>query len=540
MARITRTFTVDAAGLERLRTARTDLLEERQDGHDQWTIAEGPFSSYRRELTVGPEVDSANGAGSAAGQSTAPITVTETTEYKLALPIWWPYLWLPMRFALASQDRNPRRRMWWPKAVVPASISRLICYLATIGAMAGYMGVLIGQTLTFAASDFGIDDDVQANTLAAVRVGVLLSFVFLGRADRTGRKPLTIRFATAAILFTALGALAPNIFALGASQTIARGLTTGLLTLITLASTEEVPASSRAIGISFMTLATGFGAALMVWVLRIADLSVGAWRLAYVVPLLFLPLLWWINQNMPETRRFVAADASKAPAPINWWRFALIGGAAFVSAIYLSPASQLRNEFLRGDLGFSAGDVSTFQLLISFPATAAVPIGGAIADRYGRRWFGAGSLAVSAIVGAISYQTTGWLLWVTAAISLSAAAASVPALRGYQTELFPTRARGRVGGMIDVLAVTGSAIGLVTVGQLAVRWDDLGLAIGSMVFAPLLVAAAIVAFFPETANRELEHFNPEDPDLTTAGADQADPSSSAGNDPNPNREPDPI
>jgi hypothetical protein len=94
--------------------------------------------------------------------------------------------------------------------------------------------------------------------------------------------------------------------------------------------------------------------------------------------------------------------------------------------------------------------------------------------------------------------------------------------------------------MIDVLAVTGSAIGLVTVGQLAVRWDDLGLAIGSMVFAPLLVAAAIVAFFPETANRELEHFNPEDPDLTTAGADQADPSSSAGNDPNPNREPDPI
>ncbi len=510
MALIERTSTVDAAGLQELRTARTDILIERPTGPDEWTVETGPFRSYHRRLEVDP----------VAGRSCSRphYTVTERTEYQLALPLWWPYLWWPMRQAVADTNRTPRRRWWWPREVVSAETSTLIAHLGTVGMMAGYMGVLIGQTITFASADFGVEDDVQANTLAAVRIGVLLSFFFLGRADRSGRRPLVLRFALAAIIFTFLGSLAPGMLALGASQAIARGLTTGLLTLITLASTEEVPASSRALSISFMTLTTGFGAALVIWVLPVADLFAGAWRVVYVVPLLFLPLLWWISRHLPETRRFVAAEASNSPAPVNWGRFALIAGAAFVSALYLSPASQLRNEFLTDDLGYTATNVSVFQLAVSLPATVAVPIGGLIADRYGRRWLGAGALAGSAVFSAISYQSSGWRLWLTAGLALSLGAAAVPALRGYQTELFPTRARGRVGGMIDVILVGGSALGLVVVGQLAIRWDDLGSAIGVMAFAPLLVAVAIIVAFPETAGRELEEFNPADPRIDDRGA----------------------
>ncbi len=500
MAAIERTATVDEVQLAELRKPRQDLLVERSTGPDSWTVERGPFRHYERRLTVSDPVDGR-------------YEITERTDYKLALPVWWPYLWLPMRLALADGRRTPRRRWWWPREVVSRETATLISHLGTVGMMAGYMGVLIGQTITFASSDFGVGDDVQANTLAAVRVGVLLSFIFLGRADRIGRRPLVLSFALGAIVFSFLGSLAPGMLALGASQTVARGLTTGLLTLITLASTEEVPASSRALSISFMTLTTGFGAALVVWVLPVADLFEGAWRLAYVVPLLFLPLLWWIGRHMPETRRYVAAAAVQSPAPVNWFRFALIAGSAFTAAIYLSPASQLRNEFLRGDLDFTATELSTFQLAISLPATVAVPIGGIIADRFGRRWLGAGALASSAILSAVSYQSTGLVLWLTAGASVSLAAAAVPALRGYQTELFPTRARGRVGGMIDVTAVAGSALGLVIVGQLSVRWDDLGSAVGALVFAPLLVAVLIVVAYPETARRELEHFNPADPTL---------------------------
>lgn len=508
MARLRHTHTVDRAGLERLRQPRGDLLIERQDGPDRWTIELGPFRRYERRLEVAPLTGSTDRAC-----DEGRFQVTEHIDYKLAIPLWWPYLWLLFRRALRDTDRTPRRRWWWPREVVAAETSTLIGHLGTVGMMAGYMGVLIGQSITFAADQFEADDAAQANTLAATRIGVLLSLLFLGRADRVGRRPLVLGFALASIGASALGSLATGMVTLGTTQTVSRGLTTGLLTLLTLASTEEVPASSRALSISFMTLTTGFGAALVLWVLPLADLGPGGWRILYLVPLAFLPLLWWVRAELPETRRYKAAEEHHAPAPINWRRFALIATAAFLGAIYLSPASQFRNEFLRDDLGFSATDVSTFQLLISLPATAAVPIGGMMADRFGRRWYGAGALASSVVFSAISYQSTGWVLWVTGGLGVCLAATAVPALRGYQTELFPTRARGRVGGMLDVLSQAGSAIGLVVVGQLATRWVDLGDAIGMMVLAPLVVAVLIIVAFPETAQRELEEFNPGDPRL---------------------------
>ncbi len=501
MAVVERSYQIDPDLIATLRTARSDLVSEQPDGADQWIARVGPFTKYRRTLTFDP-----------ANQR----TVTERTEFKLAIPLWWPYLLPLFRRALASTDRRPRKRWWWPKDVVSADTARILGTVGTIGTLAGYMGVLIGQTITFAAEDFGVDDSAQADALAATRIGVLLSVVLLGRADRIGRRPLTIGFAFAAIVFTSLGALAPNMLALAGTQMIGRGLTTGLLTLVTLAATEEAPASARAMAISFATLTTGFGAALVLWILPVADLISGGWRLAYLVPLLFLPIVRWLGKSLPETRRFTAANTLRSPGAINWARFALIAGAAFASAIYLSPASQLRNEFLRDDLGYAATEISLFQLLVSIPATVAVPIGGYLADRYGRRAVGASALGIAVVASALSYQSTGFILWILAAIGVSFSAAAVPALRGYQTELFPTRARGRVGGYIDAIAVAGSALGLVVVGRLSTSWNDLGSAIGAMVFGPLLVVILIIALFPETADQELEAFNPGDPDLEDA------------------------
>ncbi len=502
MARVERRHPAEQSIVEILRSPRSDIVSEQPDGDDRWTMVKGPFSSYSRRLQF-----SADGA-----------TVTETTDFKLAIPLWWVYLIVFFRRAVADLDRRPRKRFWWPREVVGADTARLMGAVGTIGAMAGYMGVLIGQTITFAAEDFGASDSGQANTLAATRVGVLISMVLLGRADRIGRRPLTLGFAAAAVIFTSLGAIAPNMAVLGATQTMARGLTTGLLTLVTLAATEEAPASARAIAVGFATLATGFGAALVVWIIPVADLIDGGWRVAYAVPLLFAPMLVWLSRQLPETRRYTVAERHGTGAEINWGRFALIAFAAFAGAVYLSPASQLRNEFLRDDLGFAAIDVSMFQLLVSIPATVAVPLGGYLADRFGRKLVGSTALGVGVIASALSYQTSGVALWVLSTVAMSSSAAAVPALRGYQTELFPTRARGRVGGMIDAITVTGSAIGLVVVGQLSVRWNDLGSAIGTMVFGPLLVVLVILILFPETADQELEVFNPGDVPLTDGPA----------------------
>ena len=52
MARLEHTLRLDRDALDRLRQPRTDLLIERADGPDCWTVERGPFRHYRRRLTV--------------------------------------------------------------------------------------------------------------------------------------------------------------------------------------------------------------------------------------------------------------------------------------------------------------------------------------------------------------------------------------------------------------------------------------------------------------------------------------------------------
>ena len=59
-------------------------------------MVKGPFADYDRRLTFSDDGG----------------TVTETTEFKLAIPLWWVYLILLFRQALADLDRRPRKRFW--------------------------------------------------------------------------------------------------------------------------------------------------------------------------------------------------------------------------------------------------------------------------------------------------------------------------------------------------------------------------------------------------------------------------------------------
>ena len=371
-----------------------------------------------------------------------------------------------MKRALRSPDRTPRARWWWPQEVVTSTTTQIIALMAVLAISGGYLGTLIGQTITFAAREFEASDSAQANTLGAVRIGILVSVLLIWRADRIGRKPLLIGFTLGAILFTAAGAFTPNLLSYGVTQALARGLTTGLLTLITITSTEEIPATMRAFILSILTMAGALGAGMVLWVLPLADLDPGGWRVAYLVPLLFLPVLWWVHRTLPETRRFSAADAEQAPSQVQRNRFLMIGGMVFLLAIFAAPASQLQNEYLSDDLDFSASQISVFRLIVSFPAGLFVVGAGYLADRRGRkshwrnrhcRWGRAERPVLRLLrTAAVGRGCVG--IWVSGA--------AAPVMRGYQTELFSTRTRAKVGGWLDVVAVSGSAIGLFTAAQL--------------------------------------------------------------------------
>ncbi len=541
---------VDSEGLHALLTPRDDILAERRDrdgdapspddqapsrgSQRRFVLESGPFRSYERVVEV-------SGNGEA----------TETFTYELATPPWWSLLFRwPIRRALSRPSTPPSRRgarpnqPWWaPPERLDARATWTLSMLCTLAIITGYMGTVIGQTLTFAADEFGSSDGDQGIVLAAVRIGALASLAATILADRRGRRPLILICLLGAVAATLIGATVPGLAWLGVTQTVARGLTTALAVLLAVVAAEELPAGSRAYGASVIAMAAGLGSGMVLWLLPLADLGDSTWRIIYVAPILGLPVAAWSARRLPETLRFEqrggaantgdpahttgdrdAAGSANPPAGsardrIDRGRLALLGGAHLLALFFLAPASQFQNEFLRDERGFSGADITAFTLITTTPASLAVFFGGRLADRRGRRPVAAFGMAGAAIFTVVSYLSHGWVVWVSAALRSCIGGLLVPALGVYGPELFGTRSRARANGAITLLGVAGSASGLLIVGALSTALGSLGEAFLLTAVAPLMVSLLVLTKFPETTRLELEELNPQDRRPTTAGGD---------------------
>lgn len=490
---IEETVEVDDEGLDAYREPRTDVVEERDEGDGRFGLANGPFSHYERRLDVSTDGDV--------------HTVTHRVEFQLAVGWWWRVFIHPMRRALRRAGGKPP---WWaPPEVLDSQAAAALASLAYLSIVGGYLGTLITQSLTYAADEFDVDDGQQANTLAAIRIGVLLSLAIAAWADRNGRRRALLACATGGCVLTALGALTPGLLALGGTQIFARGLSTALGLLIVVVVAEEMPAGARAYGVSLLTMSGGLGAGMVLWFLPLVELDERAWRGLYVLPLLFLPLIRSTARLLPESRRFVRKHAAARFAG-HGRRLALLAGTTFALAILSTPASQLQNEFLREEFTFSATQITLFTILTVTPASIGIVVGGRLADTRGKRLIGGIGLGVGAALTAAQFVTTSVeLVWTVATIGSIFGGLAVPALAIYGPELFPTALRTKANVVMTILGVCGSVLGLVIVGYLSDRWS-LGPAIAVLAIAPLLATVLLIPRYPETAHRELEELNPED------------------------------
>jgi len=518
-----------AAEMERQRAAlqepRRDFVAERAVGDDRYEAVGGPFRHYERRLRL-TELDSGH-AGTADGERDGGLyELVETTTYRLAVPVWAWLFHFPVRHAL--RHRKDVYAYWWaPPDRIDARASAVLGLLCTVQVLDGYLGTVLSQTLTFAADEFGHGNTAQGIVLAVVRVGVLVALASVALADRHGRRRLLLATGVASCIVTAVGALSPGLWFLGATQLLARGLSTALGILIVIVAAEEMPARSRAWAMSVLVLCAGLGAGMAVWVLPVADLHISAWRAVYVVPLAGVAVMAWVGQHLPESRRFEVAgggfrpseDGSAGIAPDaeaaerRRRRLALLAASAFLIAMFAAPASGLRNDFLKDEREFSAAAISLFTVVTSTPIGIGVLAGGYLADRRGRRPVGAAGLVAGAVFVAWAYFTDGAALWSLTLAGGVLGAVAVPALAVYGPELFGTFRRGRANGLIVTVGVAGSALGLFVAGWLSDALDGrLGPALALLAVGPLAVAALVLWKYPETAGQELEALNPEDRD----------------------------
>lgn len=500
MTTISKISVCDQAGLTQLRQPRCDIVAEAQTGTDRWSCSEGPFRKYERVLTTQP-----NGAGR--------YEVTETTTYKLAVPVWGWLLHLPVRHAL--QNRKQSYGYWWaPADRLDRRAATMLGLLAGIQIIDGYLGSVLTQTITFAADEFGHGNEAQGWVQGVVRAGVLIALVAGAAADKRGRRLLLIGSGVAACAFTALGGFSPNLWVLGGSQLAARGLSTALGILIVIVAVEEMPTRSRTYAASVLTLSAGLGSGMTVWILPVVDLSDRGWRAIYLAALVGVVVVVSLGRQLPESRRFVEAKPKKPETPrlrkLRQNRLLLLATSSFLLAIYWAPATGFRNDFLKDERGFSGLATTVFTIITSAPIAVGMLLGGYLAERYGRRRVGALGVVLGAICISASYQLGGSAMWLATFLGGLFGALAIPALAVYGPELFGTHSRGRSNGTLVTFGVIGSAIGLYAVGKLSDQTLAVGPAMMMLTVGPLIVAALILFLFPETAGLELEEINPED------------------------------
>lgn len=481
------------------------IVDSTPDG-TEFEATTGPFHEWRRTVRL--------------DRTGSTTVVDETIEYRLAVPVWGP----PFRFALSRHLRRAPsttgRPPWWaPPDALDARAATVLSLLCVFAAISGYLGTIITQTLTYAAGQFGSSTAQQGTLLASVRVGVLLSLLVVSIADRRGRRRVLMLAAIGACGLTALGALAPGLVWLGAAQTVSRALSTVVALLVVIIAAEEMPAGSRAFAVSVITMTGALGAGLCVANLLYVDAAPGAWRIAYVLPLLAIPLCVGLGARLPETHRFVSSRLttmaqSASPHPthrrFDWRRFVMLSVGGFLWSFFLAPAAQFLNEFLRTERGFSGALIAVFVLATNTPGGIGIVLGGRMADRRGRRVVGAIGITGGVAFTVASYLGTGWSLWTFSVLAAVIGALAVPALAVYGPELFPTGRRGTANGGLQVVSVAGSSAGLLLVGWLSDRLGGIGQAMAVAAIAPALLVLVVMVWFPETAQRELEDLNPFD------------------------------
>ena len=475
---------------------RTRFVQERAVGDGVFEAEVGPVRSYRRDVVATEQPDGR-------------FAVAQTLDYRLAAPFTAWLFALPTRLH-AGRIGPERRTPWWsPPDTLDSRSSTVLSLLAVLAVVTGYQGTVMTQTVTFAIDEFGSSDSAQGLALGFTRLDVLLFLPLIAFADRRGRRRIILSAAAVGTVLTAACALSPSLPALTAGQVLARGCIAAAALAAAVIAAEEVPAGARAYAVSVLAMAGAFGVGLCLFALPLADIGGRSWRLIYLLPLAFLPVLRSIARLLPESRRFEVAHRD-LPIAGHGGRLRLLAASAFLLTMFSTPASQFLNDFLKDERGYSGTSIAAFSILTNTPGFIGVVVGARLAEVRGRRGVAAFAVSVATLLTVWQYLSDGPALWLLSIGGAIIGAAAVPALGVYGPELFPTSLRGRANGLVSVLGRVGSVVGLISVGFLSDMFGSLGRALAVVAIGPMLLAVLVLAAYPETAHRTLEELNPED------------------------------
>jgi MFS family permease len=358
-------------------------------------------------------------------------------------------------------------------------------------------------------ASFGYDGQTSIMIGTIAKMGAIPAVFLTFMADRIGRKPLFLGAIIGFSLAALIVATAQNAFMLTCGLFLTRLFTMvdELLAVVLLA--EAAPPKARAwmLGLLSFLGAAGDGSALIAYG-NFAD-QPDAWRWMYAagaVPAV-LSIFWRIG--LPESAAFEAARGHAQPDPFktiaaNKKPVLLIGLAYFLFWLPISPAISYPSQYLQTEGGWTPAAVATISFLAGVIGLAGTFLGGALADRLGRRPVAivATLICVAGLSGVYLNKDPN-LIGVTLSVGFVAWFAATVAMRALMTELIPTSARATVAGTSEIGATSGAVVGGAIVALLIPILGGIGPSILA-ILPMVLIAVIAIWFLPETKGTALK------------------------------------
>ena len=429
----------------------------------------------------------------------------------------------------------------------------LFALLSTATLFDGFDSAMLSFAAPEVRASLGISRESWGLVNGITRLGVVASFVFMLSADHLGRRAVMMATVAGFTLANGLTAFASSTTEFVVAQFFARLFLTAEYALAVIIIGEEYPAALRGRAIAVLTSLATVGVMVMAkvqpfvllpegvegnWLHDLGsalvaggsallgrDAGTEAWRALYVLGALPLVLIFGLRFAMRETRRFEAHALARndrvGPRPTladhlrnaaTPWQKTYRRRTAVVTLLWncvhlvTAPSVVYWVIYAREDLGLTHADVGDIVFWGYGGGVAGHFVAGYLIDRVGRKLTCSGFYVLAALSIYLLYHVPTLLgQYVFMIATVFSFGAAMTATHVYASELFPTEIRATgYGWTTNFLGRVTEVLTPIVIGALIAPLGGIPGAIAVVAIGPVLGAALVLLFAPETRGLTLE------------------------------------
>ncbi len=436
-------------------------------------------------------------------------------------------------------QRNPSAARPSPEAARPAAeafaarpdryLWVMLGLLMSVTVFEGYDVTIFHLCTPDIARTFHMDDAAVGLMASIVRFGGMLAFFVVVMSDRVGRKPVVAATVLLYALFTFLTAVSRGLVTFTIFQASAQIFLSAEFAVAVIMISEEFPDSSRGRGVAVLNMVGLIGVIAGGGLYGVIADSHFGWRGMYLLGIAPLLLVAFLRRNLRETRRFAALAEERmknpqlAPRPmlsalrqaIRPLRGPYRGRLLLVALLWNSvglvgaPAVTFFSLYAKRDHHWTSTEVGHAIVLAYLVGTLGHLAAGWMLDRVGRKLTTSFTYVVGAVAMLALFQTGSHrAMLLSMVVTVFAFQGARTATATYSAELFPTEIRATSYSMtVQLLGQIAALLTPFTIGMLSHTLGGLGNAVAAVSAGPVIGAALVMMFAPETRGLKLEELS---------------------------------